>query len=98
MKKVLSKFKLEKFEQFDIPKVENIKREREFNKVLFQNFEWVKLEDSIGRISANEIGLYPPGTPIVIRGEVIDENLLKTLLKYKNYLFGVDSERVCVLK
>lgn len=69
-----------------------------FNDVLFAEYEWVDIDKSLGRISAKEIGLYPPGVPTVIRGEIIDENRLKILLENKNSLFGVDSGRICVVK
>lgn len=60
--------------------------------------EYIDLEDSCGRIAAKEIGLYPPGVPLVIRGEIISKNKVELLIKYKNSLFGVDSGRVSVLK
>lgn len=60
--------------------------------------EVVSLCDSVGRVSAGEVGLYPPGVPIISRGEVFTKESVEFLNNYKNLLFGVDSEGVSVLK
>ncbi len=41
------------------------------------------LEESIGKISGEYIYLYPPGCPLIVPGEIIDENVLDTLKWYK---------------
>lgn len=98
LKRVLAKFKYSASDSVCIPSNVNGDRKVAYNDVIFRECEWINLEKSQGRISAGEIGLYPPGTPIIIRGEIIDEIRLKILLNNKNNLFGVDSNRVCVLK
>lgn len=69
-----------------------------FSEVSAKDGEYVPLEKCVNRILASEIGLYPPGVPIFIRGEVVDEKGLEFLIENKKYLFGVDSGRVYVVK
>ena len=41
----------------------------------------VSLEAAKGKVSADTISLYPPGIPILLPGEVIDENFIKNIRK-----------------
>ena len=34
--------------------------------------EYASLNDAVGRVSAENIWAYPPGAPIVVKGEIID--------------------------
>ena len=47
------------------------------------NFEKVNLQDSIGRISVEMICPYPPGIPLLIPGEVLDEARVDWLMEQK---------------
>ena len=47
--------------------------------------ECVKWIDCIGKISAEYIYLYPPGSPILTPGEVISEEIWEKIETYKNY-------------
>ncbi len=60
--------------------------------------ESVEISDAAGRVSAGEIGVYPPGVPFVKKGDVIDEKTVSFLKKYRNRLFGLASGRVNVIK
>jgi arginine/lysine/ornithine decarboxylase len=60
--------------------------------------EFVRLEESIGRIAVNEIGLYPPGTPIIISGDIIDQQTIDLLNANRNYIIGLVKGLVPVLK
>lgn len=60
--------------------------------------EFVRLEDSIGRVAVSEIGLYPPGTPIIISGDVIDQQTIDLLNANRNYIIGLVKGLVPVLK
>jgi len=44
------------------------------------NFETVKLKDSIGRISVEMVCPYPPGIPLLIPGEILDEARVNWLI------------------
>ncbi|MBR4731644.1 MAG: aminotransferase class I/II-fold pyridoxal phosphate-dependent enzyme [Lachnospiraceae bacterium] len=46
-------------------------------------WEEVPLSDCEGRISAEFVNLYPPGTPIVAPGEVFTKKIVNALLKYQ---------------
>lgn len=45
--------------------------------------EIIPLKDSIGRISDETVMAYPPGIPLLIPGEVVDENLLRLIRFYR---------------
>ena len=47
-------------------------------------FEKVKLDEAEGRIAADYIYLYPPGSPIIVPGEVIKGKLILLLKQYCN--------------
>ncbi|MDD3659493.1 MAG: aminotransferase class I/II-fold pyridoxal phosphate-dependent enzyme [Lachnospiraceae bacterium] len=46
------------------------------------NKEKVKIQDATGRIAADYVYLYPPGSPILVPGEMIDEKLLLLIERY----------------
>lgn len=56
------------------------------------------VDDASGRISAGDIGLYPPGVPVIKRGDLIDESAVAFIKKYRNRLFGLASGRIAVVK
>lgn len=60
------------------------------------NFEFVPLEQSAGRISAREAGLYPPGVPIIAAGERISTKAVKILCQGKG-VFGLVNGKICVI-
>ncbi len=98
MKKALDGFNYEELDNREIQIFPKGERVLSFNEVTDKPCVYIPIEESAGRITLGEVGLYPPGVPVLIRGELIDENRLKILLKNKKSLFGVDSGRVCVLK
>ncbi len=49
------------------------------------DFERVNLHDSIGRISVEMICPYPPGIPLLIPGEILDEARVNWLIEQKNF-------------
>lgn len=61
------------------------------------SIEFVNLEQSIGRVAVNEIGLYPPGTPIVISGDIIDRKTIDILIDNREYIVGLVNGLVPVL-
>lgn len=44
--------------------------------------EWVSVDESVGKISADYVFAYPPGIPIICPGEIISEEIKNTLLNY----------------
>ncbi len=49
------------------------------------NFEKVNLQDAIGRISVEMVCPYPPGIPLLIPGEILDEARVDWLIEQKNF-------------
>ena len=47
--------------------------------------EKVKLIDSIGRISVEMVCPYPPGIPLLIPGEILDEARVDWLIDQKSF-------------
>jgi len=43
----------------------------------------VLIEESVGQISGEYIYVYPPGIPLVVPGEVIDQDVVDTVVRYK---------------
>jgi len=52
-------------------------------KAFYTDIETVEIKKSVGRISAETITPYPPGIPIIAIGELISENIIETIFKYK---------------
>ena len=59
--------------------------------------EWVKIEDSVGRVCAGACGLFPPCTPLIFAGEVITKEKIE-LLQTANHCFGVIDQKISVVK
>jgi lysine decarboxylase len=49
------------------------------------NFEKVNLQDAIGRISVEMVCPYPPGIPLLIPGEILDEARVDWLIEQKSF-------------
>lgn len=47
-----------------------------------KEYEWVKVEESLGRLSAGYVFAYPPGVPIIVPGEIISAEIKELLLAY----------------
>lgn len=46
------------------------------------------LSDLVGKVSARDVGVYPPGVPIVKKGEIFTEETLSVLRENSDRLFG----------
>lgn len=64
--------------------------------------EWIPLEAACGRIVGEFINLYPPGTPLAVPGEVVNQEAVRILKEYLESgltVQGIDEERkICVLR
>ncbi len=60
--------------------------------------EFVEIEQALGKTSASEIGIYPPGVPIVKAGDKIDEEVIKFIKDNKYFVFGLVNGLVAVLQ
>jgi arginine decarboxylase len=57
--------------------LETVNRPRD---AFFSQFEDIKARDAVGRIVAEQITPYPPGVPVVVPGERIDQAVIDYLL------------------
>lgn len=62
-----------------------------------KNVEVVKLCQAVGRVSADNVGIFPPCFPLIIAGERINERTADFLSKNKN-TFGLTDKGIRVLK
>ena len=62
--------------------------------------EWTtaELKDAVGKRAFNQIGVYPPGVPLIYDGDVIDQEAAKYLSLHADKTFGLENGRVRVLK
>ena len=54
--------------------------------------------DCEGKIAGADMGLYPPGVPNIMRGEVIDKKAARFIKENASRLFGLAYGRVVVLE
>lgn len=54
--------------------------------------EFASIEQCIGKVSAENIWAYPPGCPIVVKGEMIEKDTIENLLRMKDFGVCVSSE------
>lgn len=81
--------------QYDIPKLQIVPYEAVDSKK-----EFVKLEESLGRISAENIVPYPPGVPILAIGELINRESLEIIKYYKDNgtdILGIQDDKIKVV-
>ncbi|MFA5449184.1 MAG: aminotransferase class I/II-fold pyridoxal phosphate-dependent enzyme [Clostridia bacterium] len=64
----------------------------------FCNAEFVGIEQALGRKLFKEIGLYPPGTPLFFAGETLTAKKISFILQNANRMFGLDKDRLPVVK
>lgn len=62
------------------------------------SYEEVSLDEAVGRASYGEIGLYPPGVPVVVAGETITKEQVEFLKEFSKFTFGLEKSYALVLK
>ena len=63
--------------------------------------ELVNLDESLGRVMADYIYVYPPGAPVIAPGEIMDENTLNIIKRFVESgleVIGIDGDLVSVTK
>lgn len=55
--------------------------------------EWVLLKDAEGKTAGEYVNLYPPGSPIIVPGEVFTKNILMEIAAYRQQGFHVQGVR-----
>lgn len=56
---------------------------------------WVDIDEAVGKICAENCGLFPPCTPLIFQGEVVKKEKTE-LLKQANNAFGVKDNKILV--
>ena len=59
--------------------------------------EWVEIEKSVGQVCAENCGLFPPCTPLILAGERICEEKIR-LLQAADNVFGLKENKISVFK
>ena len=83
----------QKMEEFALPQ-----REKFIPLTFGSECEEVSLESAAGRVSYREVGLYPPGVPVVSSGEKFSEESINFLKEHLNFTFGLEKGYALVLK
>ena len=97
--KALIKLKCQDFKPEPILKVPDFKFEKKlsFLEAINKENELVDVKDAIGKISACNLGLYPPAVPILIAGEVIEEEFADFMRQNINRFFNAYDNKVKVV-
>ena len=88
---VLDNIELKDSDKFVLPILKHLD-------ILGSEIELVDILDAEGRQCGGEIGIYPPGVPVIHKGDIFDEEAVLFVKKYKNRLFGLASGKVAVIK
>ncbi|MGN0772016.1 MAG: aminotransferase class I/II-fold pyridoxal phosphate-dependent enzyme [Christensenellales bacterium] len=60
--------------------------------------EFVDVDMALGKVCASEIGIYPPGLPVIVAGEIFDDETVEFIKAHKTSLFGLVNGRIAVLQ
>jgi arginine/lysine/ornithine decarboxylase/CheY-like chemotaxis protein len=66
----------------------------------YSDTEELPMEETLDRISARMVTPYPPGIPLLVPGQIITEEIIKTLQMYRNYgveIHGLESGVIKVM-
>ncbi|MDE6605995.1 MAG: aminotransferase class I/II-fold pyridoxal phosphate-dependent enzyme [Clostridia bacterium] len=55
-------------------------------------------EDALGKVCAVDVGIYPPGVPVIKKGDVINQKAIDFIKKYSSRLFGLASGKVPMIE
>lgn len=79
-------------QDIDIPNIPDAgKAEISINKAWLSKVIYARLEDAVGKLSASVLGAYPPGTALVLPGEVILKKHIeyfKDIIRLGGHMFG----------
>lgn len=88
-------------EEIDFYLTDLPKRSLEPFEVLDAEYERVSIDKALGKIVAESIVPYPPGVPMLIMGEVIEEKHIKLINEYRKNgvdIIGIKDNKVKVIK
>lgn len=57
---------------------------------------FIDLDGAVGEISANDIGIYPPGTPIITSGQILSAEMVEYIKLNNDRVFGLINGKVAI--
>ncbi|MCL2177016.1 MAG: beta-eliminating lyase-related protein [Firmicutes bacterium] len=54
------------------------------------------LIDALGKTSVYNVGIYPPATPVILKGEVVTKKHIKILSQFKGRIYGLQNGKIAV--
>lgn len=76
-----------------IPKIE-----KKINVDINQKCELISIENAKNRVCMSNVGIYPPGVPILTFGDIIEYEMIDYLKNCSEEIFGLVNGKICVLK
>lgn len=67
----------------------NVKKQLSIREAVFKKNESIDIENALGRICSNTVSICPPCIPIIIPGEVFDEDTINILKRYSIFSVSV---------
>ncbi|MDE6474430.1 MAG: aminotransferase class I/II-fold pyridoxal phosphate-dependent enzyme [Clostridia bacterium] len=55
-------------------------------------------DDALGKVCAVDVGIYPPGVPVIKKGDVINQKAIDFIKKYSSRLFGLACGKVPMIE
>lgn len=55
-------------------------------------------DEAIGKVCAADVGIYPPGVPVIKKGDVINQKAVDFIKKYSSRLFGLACGKVPMIE
>ncbi len=84
---------------FTTYKSTTIPQTSELTKLNFSDsFSLLPLEDAVGKVCYHEVGLYPPGTALLVSGEIITKEKAELIINLSNFAFGLVNDAIAVVK
>lgn len=59
---------------------------------------FIELRSAIGEVSANDVGVYPPGTPIITSGQVISSEIIDYIKSNIDRVFGLINGKIAIYR
>lgn len=57
---------------------------------------FIELNSAVGEVSANDVGIYPPGTPIITSGQVINSEIIEFIKSNIDRVFGLINGEIAI--
>ncbi len=80
-----------------LPAIPKSERTYSFLYAYKQKYEWVPLDGAIGKMSADNVGVFPPSLPVLVAGEIVTKEAVAKISAAKS-TFGVIDGKIKVVK